>query len=63
MQDNPNPDEEIAPDEMDDAELLLFRTRLRMRIANDSANVSPELTARYRALNNEIDKRRRGEWS
>lgn len=62
MQDNVNPDD-LTPDEMDDLELLLFRTRLRMQIANDPANVSPELTERYRALNNEVTKRARGEWS
>ena len=62
MQDNPNPDD-LTPDEMDDAELLLFRTRLRLQIASDPANVSPELTERYRALNNEVTKRARGEWS
>jgi hypothetical protein len=63
MQDNPNPDDDLDPDEMDDMELLLFRTRLRMEIARNPANVSPELSSRYRALNEEVDRRRRGEWS
>jgi hypothetical protein len=63
MQDDTNPDGELNPDEMDDLELLLFRTRLRMEIARDPGNVSPEMTSRYRALNDEVTKRARGEWS
>jgi hypothetical protein len=61
--DDPNPDDELKPNEMDDLELLLFRTRLRMEIARDPGNVSPEVTSRYRALNDEVTKRARGEWS
>lgn len=63
MQDNPNHDDELNPDEMDDLELLLFRTRLRLEIARDPGNVSAELSSRYRALNDEVTKRARGEWS
>jgi hypothetical protein len=48
---------------MEDLELLLFRTRLRQQIASDPANVSPELTSRYRALNDKVTKHARGEWS
>lgn len=62
MQDDLNPDD-LNPDEMDDLELLLFRTRLRLEIARNPGCVSPEMTSRYRALNDEITKRARGEWS
>jgi len=62
MQDDMNPDD-LSPAECDDAELILIRTRLRMQIARNLGNVSPELTERYRAFNEEVDKRRRGEWS
>ena len=62
MQDNPNPDD-LNPDEMDDAELLLLRTRLRLQIVRNPGNVSPELSERYWALNDEVDRRARGEWS
>jgi hypothetical protein len=62
MQDDPNPDE-LNPDELDGLELLLFRTRLRLEIARNPGNVSPEMTSRYRALNDEVTKRAKGEWS
>jgi hypothetical protein len=62
MQDDPNPDE-LNPDELDDLELLLFHTRLRLEIARNPGNVSPEMTSRYRALNDEVTKRAKGEWS
>jgi hypothetical protein len=68
MRDDANPDDDqdpshMEPREMDDLELLLFRTRLRMEIARDPGNVSPEVTSRYRALYDEVTKRARGEWS
>jgi hypothetical protein len=53
----------MAPAEMDDLELLLSRTKLRNQIARDPQNVSPELSRRYRALNDEVDMRARGCWS
>jgi hypothetical protein len=53
----------LSPDELDDVELLLFRTRLRMEIVNNPGNVSPELSDRYRQLNDEVTKRAKGEWS
>jgi hypothetical protein len=62
MQDDMNPDD-MAPDELNDVELLLYRQLLRVQIVNDPANVSPELSSRYRAFNEEVDRRRRGEWS
>jgi hypothetical protein len=61
--DDLNPDDELNPDEYDDLQLLLIRTRLRMEIARDPGNVSPELSSRYRALNDEVTKRAKGEWS
>jgi hypothetical protein len=72
-QDAPNPDElepdelepdELEPAELDDAEILLVRMRLRAEIVNTTKdNVSPELTARYHALNDEITRRAREQWS
>jgi hypothetical protein len=61
--DDLSPDDELNPDEYDDLELLLIRTRLRLEIARDPGNVSPEVTSRYRALNDEVTKRAKGEWS
>ncbi|HEY1664308.1 MAG TPA: hypothetical protein VGG54_01325 [Trebonia sp.] len=63
MQDDDLDPSDLNPDEMDDLELLLFRTRLRLEIARGPGNVSPEMTSRYRALNDEVTKRARGEWS
>jgi len=67
MSDDTNPDDlapdDLNPDEMDDAELLIFRTQVRLEILRNHGNVSPELTERYWALNDEVTKRTRGEWS
>jgi hypothetical protein len=60
MRDDPD---ETDPGELDDIELLLFRTRLRLEIVRNPGNVSPELRERYFALNVEVDRRARGEWS
>jgi hypothetical protein len=60
--DDLNP-ENLSPDQMDDAELLIFRSLLRQQIAHDPANVAPELSDRYRRLNDEVTKRIRGIWS
>jgi hypothetical protein len=68
MQDDTNPDDDqdpshMEPREMDDVELLIFRTQIRLQIARNLGNVSPELTSRYRAFNDEVRRRIRGEWS
>jgi hypothetical protein len=53
---------ELTPGEMDDVQLLIFRTMIRNEIAYSAGNVSPELSERYAALNDEVTKRIRG-WS
>lgn len=63
MQDDDLNPENLNPDQMDDVELLIFRTQIRLQIAHDPANVAPELSDRYRKLNDEVTKRIRGIWS
>jgi hypothetical protein len=67
MQDEPLNLDNLKPEELDDAELLLLRTKIRAELYQavmyDSANISPELTSRYRALNAEVAKRTREAWS
>ena len=60
MRDDPG---EMDPGEMDDVELLIFRTQVRLEIVRNRGNVLPEVRERYFALNTEIDRRLRGEWS
>jgi hypothetical protein len=67
MQDNPNPDQlrdEVAPAGLDDVELVIFTSMLRQQIAMTAKDsVTPELSARYRVLNEELQRRLRGQWS
>jgi hypothetical protein len=64
MDDTPQSTENLPAAELDDVELLLSRTRLRLLIARTAPAERPrELTARYQELKNEVLKRQHAQWS